>query len=120
MNVIMFCSGEVKNLPRKEKKHLKSEVKNSIMELYKKKPIKDLTKIALTQQWAIYSENEMERSSIELLFPNKIFPTTNYFIGIVEINKKKFFYLIDIDELFHAKEYVIWPNTNKKKIIITN
>lgn len=120
MNVIMFCSGEVSKLPRTEKKHLKAEVKKSIMELYKKKPIKNLKKIALNSQWAIYTEEDMERSSIELLFPNKIFSTTNYFIGIVESNKKKFFYLIDIDELFYAKEYVIWPNTNKKRIIITN
>lgn len=119
MQLIMFCSGEASNLPRIEKKHLKSEVKNSIMELYKKKPIKDLKKIALTSQWAIYTEEIMDRESIEHLFPNKIFPTTNYFIGSIT-NNKKFFYLIDIDELFYAKEYVIWPNTNKKRITITN
>lgn len=117
----MFCSGEVSKLPRTEKKHLKAEVKKSIMELYKKKPIKNLKKIALTSQWAIYTEKIMDRESIELLFPNKISTTTNYFVGEIENNNKNFFYVIDIDELFYtAKEYVIWPNTNKKKITITN
>lgn len=119
MNVIMFCSGELKSIPRKEKKHLKIEVKNSIMELYKKKPIKDLTKIALTTQWAIYSTTE-DRDVILIKFPN-LSPTTNYFVGKVEINKQTVYYLIDVDELFYTNgQYVIWPNNLKKRIIITN
>jgi hypothetical protein len=128
-NVRIYCIGELSEISKTEKKNLKKEVKEYIMDIFKHmKSIETLIKIPLPHQGrnngqcAIYSEEKIsKREEVDLLFPKKITKTnTNYLLGKVEINKKNLLYLIDVDQLYdkgekHYREYCIWPSSHAHK-----
>lgn len=121
MKIRIYFLGD-DNVSRKEKKQIKNNVRECIVELYKKKkPIQDLRQIPVIPEskWVIYSENGMDRQEIDHLFPKKICKQTNYLLGKTVISRKDVLYLIDVDELFFmTDQYYIWPSDERKKMYI--
>ena len=122
----MYFVGDNK-ISRTEKKHIKEDVRNRILDIYKKKrSIDDLTKILINPQRtsigkgsAIYSEIETTKEIIDLFFPKKISKQTNYLLGTLQSIKKNVLYLMDVDDLFFMSgEYYIWPSDEKKTMFI--
>ena len=122
----MYFVGDNK-ISRTEKKYIKRDVRDCILDIYrKKKSINNLTKIPINPQRisigrgsAIYSEIEATKEIIDLLFPKKISKNTNYLLGTVQSMKKDVLYLMDVDDLFFMSgEYYIWPSDEKKTMFI--
>ncbi|MFA7298086.1 MAG: hypothetical protein WC010_00350 [Candidatus Absconditabacterales bacterium] len=114
-------------VPRKEKKHIKAQVAECMLTIFKeKKSIENLKKMATTQHsfrqkdFSIYSEMQISREKISSIFPNKISNNANYLLGRLCINKRDIVYLINVDDLFYMDgQYYIWPSNEKKIMYVT-